>query len=292
MMPMRSVARAFCSRGTFVPSFTLAPVTTHLGPQLYAFSLQHPLLATGKSPLEVYEAKLCGHASVGSRVMLRHEMTADELVRISDAPEAATNAFSHAYDIVSHREFDDTYTLSFMEYMAGLSAEKLIKDVSASKLRGGVHTRMLKMPALSAKELADHVRVMWPEPLERRDIEILMGGVAVREGSVPLASMLDGEVGFRVHGELVRCAASKHFDKFAAKADENWMRDHLNVLMAIAALSIPVVALKMYNDQREKQKLEVLYAEQASDRWQEMSSEEKAENRRQIAKIEAPRRRR
>ena len=119
-----------------------------------------------------------------------------------------------------------------------------------------------------------------------------MGGVAVREGSVPLTSMLDGAVGFRVHDELVRCAASKDFEKLAAKADENWMRDHLNALMAIAALSIPVVALKLYNNKRDAQKLEVLYSEQASDRWEEMSDDEKAENRRQIAKIEAPRQRR
>ena len=278
--------RAFCTHSTLSPHLTLSPVTTHLGPQLYEVRLQHPLLAAGKSPLEVYDAKLCGEASVGSRVILRREMTSEELVRMSDVPEAATTAFGRAYDIISHREADDTYTLCLAQFTMGSSEDSIIHDVPASNLLGGVHTRMLQMPGLQARELADHLRVMWPEPIDSGSVEILMSGAAVREGVVSLSDMLAGEVAFRVHGEPVSCGASKTLAKDEAKASGQVTSDLWDAMKALAGLAIVIFGPVTIYKHRQQQKLQELIAEQASDRWQEMSEQEQAEIQLRIDKIQ------
>ena len=83
---------------------------------------------------------------------------------------------------------------------------RLLESIPVAAIRAGVRERVLLMPQVELRALADHLRLMWPEPLTESDIEVLVDG-EIANGPLPLRVLREGRAGARIAGVHVPCLA-------------------------------------------------------------------------------------
>ena len=93
----------------------------------------------------------------------------------------------------------DTYTLQ-------QDNGRLMETIPVDGIRAGVRERVLIMPQVELRTFADHLRLMWPEPLAESDIEVLVDG-EIAQAPLPLRSLREGRVGAHIAGVRVPCLA-------------------------------------------------------------------------------------
>lgn len=279
----RSLCTAFAK-----PELTISPVATHAKIDIYKLELRHPLFESGHD--KVFAAKLQGPQSIGSRAILTLEMSAErmgydvtEVRQQADYGQVLTPP-ELLCDIVSFDSVQNTYRVvvgsrpnalaaadpSYAQDVAILRRRhplmerprKIVDGVSASDLIGGVATRLLYAPGLSAEEFADEVRLMWPEPADGASLQVYLGSKLVHDGrraaaptthsaaeatgsgAVPLARILAGELAVRVHGgDLIYCRKAGGFAELKAEAARQEREELRQGFVAVMGLGCVVFGL-------------------------------------------------
>jgi hypothetical protein len=181
------------------------------GPDKFKFELHHPALRrSGSSAVDMYAVKFARLAP-GARVLVigsaefgAGEMSTRTWADIHTDSEASiswgTELGVKRGTVVSRNENLETWSVKLDD--GDFSEGRLLEHVPASRLSAGMQTRILMNPGTSVGAMVDHVRIMWPEPVEEEGVKIEISGAPVpaSDNTVWIRQMAEGKFAVRVNG--------------------------------------------------------------------------------------------